>query len=103
MTRKDPSKAQNLWFLDGARYDRVDASILPGGGLRIRRRDLGPGEFAAWGEDEHEATLELSPEAVAALVLVLLKANFTGRADALEAVRDVCEAHGVEAQYGLWS
>jgi hypothetical protein len=103
MPASDQSKDRKLWFRDGARYERVDASIRPGGGLRISRRDLGPGAFAAWGGDEQEATLDLSPEAVAALALALLEARFAGRADALEAVREVCEEFGIVARYGLWS
>jgi len=92
-----------LWFSDGARYGRVEARLTPGGGLEIRRHEMGGGERDVWGEDDHEATLQIAPGEVARLALALLTERYTGRADALEALIALCDAHGVEARHNVWT
>jgi hypothetical protein len=93
----------SLWFTDGARYGCVDARIDRGLGLEIRRREMGAGVRDAWGEDEHEATLCLSPAAVAELALALLAERYNGRADALEAIEALCEAADISPVHKVWS
>ena len=93
----------NLWFRDGARYGRVDVLLTADGGLEIRRHDMGAGDDAAWGLDDHEATLRLSSGAVARLALALLSEQYRGRADALEAVKALCEDEGIPAAHAVWT
>ncbi len=90
--RREGRRRVSLWFTDGTRYGCVDARIDRSLGLEIRQRDMGAGVRDAWGEDEHEAVLNLSPTAVAELALVLLAERYRGRADALEAIEALCEA-----------
>jgi hypothetical protein len=92
-----------LWIADGARYGRVEARLTAGGGLEIRRHEMGGGERDVWGEDDHEATLQIAPGDVAALALALLTERYAGRADALEALAELCEAHGVAARHSVWT
>ena len=93
----------NLWFRDGARYARVDVRATACGGLVVTRHNMGAGLRDAWGQDDHEASLELSAEATARLAEALLAERFGGRADALEALKDFCEAHAVAARHGIWT
>jgi hypothetical protein len=92
-----------LWYMDGARYGRIDARLTPDGGLEIRRHETGPSDLAVWGEDDHEATLRLGPQATARLALALIIERYAGRADALEALLELCEAHGVAASHSVWT
>jgi len=103
MANRDGRRRVSLWFTDGARYGCVDARIDRGLGIEIRQREMGAGVRDAWGEDEHEAVLSLSPAAVAELALVLLAERFKGRADALEAIEALCEAADIEAVHKVWS
>lgn len=92
-----------LWFADGARYGRIEARLTPDGGLEVRRHEMGAGERDVWGEDDHEATLRIAPGDVAALALALLTERYAGRADALESLADLCDAHGVAARHSVWT
>jgi hypothetical protein len=93
----------SLWFTDGARYGCVDARIDRGLGIEIRQREMGPSVRDVWGDDEHEATLCLSPAAVAELALVLLADRYKGRADALEAIEALCQAAEINPVHKVWS
>jgi len=99
----DANRRVSLWFTDGARYGCVDARIDRGLGLEIRQREMGAGVRDAWGEDEHEAVLSLSPAAVAELALVLLAERYKGRADALDAIAALCEAADISTVRHIWS
>jgi hypothetical protein len=103
MSLGDRQVRSPLWFTDGPRYGRVDVRLTPGGGLEIRRHEMGAGDRDAWGEDDHEATLRIEPVEVAKLALALLTERYAGRADALEALIEVCETHGVIASHGVWT
>ena len=103
MQKPDLWPGADLWRTDGRRYGRIDVRLAPGGGLMVRRREIGAGDLAAWGEDEHEADLELSPDAVARLALALLQDRYVGQGDALEALRDYCEARDIPARHSVWS
>lgn len=93
----------NLWFRDGARYARVDAQVTPSGGLIVTRREMGAGPRDAWGEDDHQASLELTPQAAARLAMALLAERYADRPDALEALKGFCERHAVPVRYGVWT
>jgi hypothetical protein len=92
-----------LWFMDGGRYGRIDARRTSDGGLEILHREMGASDRAVWGEDDHEATLNIAPSDVAAFALALLSQRYAGRADALTALRDLCEDHGVPVAYANWT
>jgi hypothetical protein len=93
----------SLWRTDGARYSRSDAWASARGGLRITHHDMGAAEYAAWGEDDNELSLELTPSEAAKLATVLLRDRFGGRSDAFEAIRAYCEEHDVEATLSQWT
>jgi hypothetical protein len=64
---------------------------------------MGAADRSAWGEDDHEATLQIAPDEVARLALALISKAYAGRRDALEALLGLCEAHGVKARHNLWT
>ena len=99
----DRDSGTDLWFMDGVRYGRVDVRLTADGGLEIRRRDLGASDRAAWGEDDHEATLKVSGPAAVHLALVLLQDRFAGRADALEAIEAFCEGRDIPTRHAVWT
>ena len=70
-TARPPAKAAGapLWRMDGARYGRSDAWASALGGLRITHHDMGAADYAAWGEDDNEQSLELTPAAAAKLAI----------------------------------
>ena len=103
MSIGDPDRRTPLWFMDGARYGRVEARFEPDGGLEITHHEMGAADRAVWGEDDHEASLRLEPGDVAKLAMALLRERCAGRADALEAVREICDTHGVPAKFSVWT
>ena len=92
-----------LWRMDGARYGRIDARITADGALEIRRHEMGATDMAEWGADDHEATLRVEARDVAALLLALLADGYADRADALQAIREVCETRDIPAKFGVWT
>jgi hypothetical protein len=62
-----------------------------------------PGARCAWGEDDYEATLEIRPEHLGGLTLLLLQAGFGGQGDALEQLRIFCERRGVPHRLAVWT
>jgi hypothetical protein len=94
---------KSLWRTDGARYGRCDVTATALGGLEITHHDMGAGEWAPWGVDDHELSLELPPSAAAELAICLLRDRFGGRSDAFEAIRAYCDEHDIDATLGQWT
>jgi hypothetical protein len=92
-----------LWRKDGARYGRIDARIVDDGALEIRRHEMGAADMAEWGADDHEATLRVEARDVAKLLLALLEDGYAGRADAMQAVRELCETRDIPAKFAVWT
>jgi len=92
-----------LWRTDGARYGRSDVSATSPGGLAITHHDMGASERAPWGEDDNEASLELTPSAAAALAISLLRDRFGGQAGAFEAIRAYCDEHDIDVVFSQWT
>jgi hypothetical protein len=103
MAFEDRTVRTPLWAMDGARYGRVDVRLTPDGGLEVRRHEMGAGDRAAWGDDDHEAVLEVAPRDVAQFALAMIKEAYAGRRDALEALLDLCEDHGVDVRHAVWT
>jgi hypothetical protein len=93
----------SLWRTDGARYGRCDVNATSLGELEITHHDMGAGEWAAWGADDRELSLELPASAVAALAICLLRDRFSGRSDAFEAIRAYCDEHDIDATLSQWT
>jgi len=104
-TARPPAKAAGapLWRMDGARYARSDAWASALGGLRITHHDMGAADYAAWGEDDNEQSLELTPAAAAKLAITLLRDRFAGRPDAFEAIRAYCDEQNVDSTLCRWT
>ena len=94
---------KSLWRTDGARYGRCDVTATPPCGLEVTHHDRGAGAWAEWGEDDRELSLELSASAVAALAICLLRDRFSGRSDAIEAIRAYCDEHDIDATLSQWT
>jgi hypothetical protein len=92
-----------LWRSAGARPAQVEVHLTPEGGLTLRHHETGSTLRSAWGEDDFEATLEIQPEHLLALTVLLLQAGFGGQRDALEQLRLYCERHGVPHRVAVWT
>jgi len=92
-----------LWRTDGARYGRSDVSATADGGLEITHHDMAATDRAAWGEDDNELSLSLTPAAAAELAIALLRERFGGRSDAIEAIGAYCESNDIEATLSAWT
>ena len=107
MTDADPPAAGRppapLWRTDGARYGRCDVAATHQGGLEITHHDMGASDRAAWGGDDNELSLTLTPAAAADLAIALVRDRFGGQADALRAIAAYCQAHDVEAALRPWT
>jgi hypothetical protein len=103
MPLDDRESVAPLWFRDGARYARVEVRATRDGALEILSHEMGAGDRAVWGEDDHEVTLRLEPRDLAKLASALLTERCGGRADALEAVRAICEEHDVPVKVSVWT
>lgn len=101
LARTDPKAL--IWRTDGARYGRVDARVAADGALEIRSHDMGAAEMAEWGADDHEASLRIEARDVARLLLALLEDGYAGRADGLQAIRELCETRDIPAKFAVWT
>jgi hypothetical protein len=93
----------SLWRSDGAAYLAVEAVATPQGGLLLRRHESGPSSQDGWGAHDREATLEITPEHVAKLALVLIEASLSGQADALERLKILCERREIPCRHAVWT
>lgn len=101
--RRPAGQDHVLWRADGVRDARVEVRLTPEGGLTLHHHETGGSPRAAWGEDDYEATLEIGPEHLAALTLLLLQAGFGGQRDALEQLRIFCERRDVPHRFAIWT
>jgi len=101
--RASAADRKSLWRTDGARYGRCDVAATCLDGLEITHLEMGAGLWAAWGVDDHELSLELTPSAAAELAICLLRDRFSGRPDAFEAIRAYCDEHDIEVTLSEWT
>lgn len=87
---------------DGARYRRV-ALALEGGGLVLSSHEMGASLEAAWGLDDAEVTLQIAPDQVARLALALVADRLAGGDDAVRALAELCDEHGVDYRTACWT
>ena len=92
-----------LWRSERARQAHVEVRLTPEGGLTLHHHETGGSPRSGWGEDDYEATLEIGPEHLGALTLLLLQAGFGGQRDALEQLRIFCERRGVPHRFAVWT
>lgn len=94
---------QLLWSSEGVRRTRVELRLTPESGLTLLHHETGRSPRSAWGEDDYEATLEIRPEDLRALTVLLLQAGFGGQRDALDQLRLFCERRGVPHRVAVWT
>ena len=87
---------------DGARYRRV-ALALEGGDLVLSSHDVGASLEAAWGLDDEEITVRIAPDQLARLALALVAERLAGGEDAVQALSDLCDEHGVDYRTVCWT
>ena len=88
---------------DGARRCKLVLELDETGSLTLLSHETGAGALAAWGEDDEEVTVRLDAGATARLALALLAERLKGRRDALQALAELCEAHGLESETARWT
>lgn len=87
---------------DGARYRRV-ALALEGGDLVLSSHETGASLEAAWGLDDEEITVRIAPDQLARLALGLLAERLAGGDDAVRALSELCDEHGVDYRAACWT
>jgi hypothetical protein len=88
---------------DGPRYRRVTLALSRDGALALASHEMGAAPEAAWGLDDAEVTLTVAADQLGRLTLALASELLAGRADAVDRLRELCEAHGVEARVACWT
>jgi hypothetical protein len=88
---------------DGARYLRVTLELAADGGLALASHEMGAAPEAAWGLDDAEVTLTVAADQLGPLALALAGELLAGKPDAVARLRDLCEAHGIEARIACWT
>ena len=88
---------------DGARYRRVTLALAPDGGLALASHEMGAAPGAVWGLDDAEVTLTVAADELGPLALALARELLAGHPDAVGRLRDLCEAHGIEARIACWT
>jgi hypothetical protein len=88
---------------DGARYRRVSLALERGGDLILTSHEMGASLEAAWGLDDAEITLQVAPDQLARLALALVAERLAGGEDAVQALAELCEEHGVDYRTACWT
>lgn len=88
---------------DGSRYRQLTLALGAGGDLTLTAHEMGASPEAAWGADDQEITLSLTPEATHRLAFVLLAEALKGRGDGFERLRGLCELHGLDHRLASWT
>ena len=94
---------------DGARYRRVSLALEADGALLLTSHEMGASLEAAWGLDDKEITVRVAPDQLArlALALALALARVAGQLalgkDAVQALSDLCEEHGIDSRTACWT
>jgi hypothetical protein len=88
---------------DGSRYQQLTLELSATGELSLTTHEMGLSPEAAWGADDHELTLSLSPEQTARLVFALLAEDLKGRRDGLDRLRTLCKRHGLDHRLACWT
>ena len=98
-----PDRVDLLPRSDGARYRRVTLIVERSGALTLNVHEMGATLEAAWGLDDEEVTLSVSPDQVGRLALALAAEVLKGGADAVARLDDICESHHVPCRIACWS
>jgi hypothetical protein len=88
---------------DGARYRRVSLALEAGGDLLLTSHEMGASLEAAWGLDDAEITLQIAPAQLARLALALVAERLAGGDNAVQALAELCEEHGVDYRTACWT
>jgi len=92
---------------DGARYRRVSLALEADGALLLTSHEMGASLEAAWGLDDKEITVRVAPDQLARLALALALALVAGQLalgkDAVQALSDLCEEHGIDSRTACWT
>jgi hypothetical protein len=88
---------------DGSRYRQLTLAVGADGDLSLTAHEMGASPEAAWGADDHEVTLSLTPEAAGHLAFVLLAEELKGRGDGFERLLALCERHGLDHRHACWT
>lgn len=87
---------------DGARYRRVFLA-LEADGLLLSSHELGASLEAAWGADDEEVTVQIETRELARLALALVAERLAGGQDAVRALTELCDEHGVDYRGACWT
>lgn len=81
----------------------VSVELLADGSLQVFYYDIGADAQRIFGDSDYEAWLTVPPDQLGKLAIALIAAQYTGRPDALSALRTFCAAEGVAHESGSWT
>ena len=88
---------------DGARYRRITLELENDGGIFLRFHEIGGAAGAAWGVDDEEITVRVSPGQARRLAFRMIAEHLADRADAPRALIELCETQGVRCEAARWT
>jgi hypothetical protein len=98
-----PDRIELLRRSDGPRYRRVTLIVERSGALALNVHEMGATLEAAWGADDEEVTLSVSPDEVGRLALALAAEVLKGGADAVARLGDICDSNDVPCRIACWT
>lgn len=94
---------RTLWRRDGIRDSRIAARASRAGGVVVHLHERGAQDYAGWGVDDREATIELTPIDAAELIVALIEERCGGRPDALDRFGDFRIERGIAGRHSEWT
>lgn len=76
----------------------IDAKLKSDGSLEVFFHDIGDAAEQAFGDRDYEHWVTVPAEHVGALALALIEHSWSGNVRAIEAVKGLCQANGIDAE-----
>lgn len=76
----------------------VDAELKADGSLEVFLHDIGDVADQMFGDRDYEHWVTIPPENVGALSLALIQHLWSGSTHAIEELKDLCKANGIEVE-----
>ena len=88
---------------DGREFRSVRLQLQADGAIRMHAYDNGPTAKLTFGREDYEFWVTIPPDMVPKLALELLRAQFSGRLQAVTELRDFCKKHEIANEFGTWT
>jgi len=88
---------------DGGWRRTVNLQAEPDGALVLTSHVMGAAPQAAWGADDEEITVRISPEEATKLAFALLVERLRNRPAPARVLIELCEAHDIACEVANWT